>query len=367
MKFPTALVLFPLVLGAVEVELDFTITNTPGKRSRADIKYQVGATAATFSTYEDTIPYSGNLVVTANVDPENGEIDEFEFTGGEITTPDLDATLVTYVGTQSYTVIFTTRGIVRTPASYREDTMEGGVPDGRLHYTDFTEDSESLLVTRNFYTNIPSVADGYTLELAEIEGFYLIGPDIIFPLQITTSSEGTSVALGIEYSASLHSLISLPVVLGNSLLPAAGLPGRFFIHEYSETGNIYADGSYIVPNDYGQWALDNDLDLTTGEENNAAGMPYALLYAFDLPPDAASLPLTFSSTPRPTVALDLPDRGLGYTVHVEYSPDLTSEFIPLPDGNFVTGTDSLDAGSTATAVLSYPGGERGFLRFYVDL
>ena len=140
-----------------------------------------------------------------------------------------------------------------------------------------------------------------------------------------------------------------------------------FTHTYSETGNLYADASYTVPTGYGQWALDNDLDLTTGEEVNEAGMPYSLLYAFDLPADAASLPLTFSSSPEPTVTLDLPITGLGFTVEVEYATDPAGPFSPLPDENFINGTDSLDAGKIFDATLSYPAGEDGYLRFYVDL
>ena len=44
------LVLFPLALGAVEVELDFTITSQIGKLSRADVKYEIGTNITVPST-----------------------------------------------------------------------------------------------------------------------------------------------------------------------------------------------------------------------------------------------------------------------------------------------------------------------------
>ena len=301
--------------------------------------------------------------MTAEIEASTGNMDSFEFTGGSIDTPDLATLLTPQVAAYAYSAIFSTNGIKRSPRSTTEDPLTGGAPNGIYHYTIFTEGSFTSTNYRNATPNFDVVS--YTAELAEHYP-YLIGADIFFPLSIVIN-ETDSTPLGHGYVASLHSLINLPPVFPRSFIRASAYTNSSFEHRYSETGNIYANASYVIPTDYGQWALDNDLVLTTGEESNAAGLPYALIYAFDLPADAASLPLTFSSTPEPTVELDLPSSGLGFTVHVEYSPDLISEFSPLPDENFEDGTHSLDAGRTRTATLSYPGGAQGYLRFRVDL
>jgi hypothetical protein len=366
MKLATALALFPLVLGAVEVELDFTITSTIAKPSEAVATYEIGTdfnNPSTIETYTTPLLYTGNLVMTAEIDSSTGDMDSFEFTGGSIDTPNLSAALTPKIGSVPWSAFFTTNGIKRSPRSSAEDPLTGGAPNGNYHYSIFTEGS---LTVTNYPSGLPNSFVTYTAQLAE-DPPYLIGADIIFPVSIDIN-ETTSTSLSHGYVASLHSFISLgPANFPWSYIKVGGSASSFFKHRYTETGNIYASTSYSVPTDYGQWALDNDLDLTTGEESNAAGLPYALIYAFDLPTDAASLPLTFISTPEPTVELDLPSSGLGFTVHVEYSPDLTSGFSPLPDENFEDGTDSLDAGKFRTVTLSYPGGEQGYLRFRVDL
>lgn len=363
MKIPAALALFPLALGAVEVELDFIITNEPGRSSRADVKYEIGTTSARFVTYEGIVNYTGNLLVNASIDASTGDMQSFEFTGGSIETSDVESTVLSpYVGSVPYTAFLSTNGIKRSPRSLDEDPLTGGVPNGGLHYTVFTDGS---LTATNYITSFPTYdVVKATVPLADFRP-YLIGADILFPVSLGIA-RGNGTPLAEEFEASLRSRLTLAPVFPPSYIRASGLT-QSFLHEYNESGNIYADATYTVPSEYGQWALDNGLELETGEEVNESGMPYALLYAFDLPPGASSLPLSFSPDSGPRVTLALPGRGLGKTVKVEYSPDLSSGFTPLPAGNFVTGTDSLDAGSTEPAVLSFPAGGRGFLRFLVDL
>jgi hypothetical protein len=367
MKLPTALILFPLALGAVEVELDFTITSTVLKPSTATATYRIGTNfnvPSTIKTYTGPVVYTGNIVASAEIETGTGNMDSIEFTGGAISTSDILTTLNPIVGSVPYTAIFSTNGIKRSPRSDAADPLTGGFPNGTLHYTEFTEGS---FTATNYISAFPAFdVVNVTVPLADFRP-YLIGSDVFFPVAIGID-QAASTPLESGFVASLHSLINLAPVFPPSYINGAGLQAnQYFTHDYKETGNIYAEASYSVPTDYGQWALDNGLELTTGEELNQAGMPYSLLYAFDLPPDAASLPMTFSSSPDPTVTLDLPSSGLGFTVEVEYSSDLATGFSPLPDENFEDGTDSLDAGKQDDATLSYPDGGKGFLRFYVDL
>ncbi len=359
MKPLIALALFPLTAWAVEIPLDFTIENT----STATATYRVGTVPTSLtSIYTTTITYSGNMLATAEVNPDTGAIESFEFTGGSIATPDLSPILDVYVGTVLYKVLFSTTGIKRIPESSAPDPMTGGYPNGSLHTTDF---SDGTLNTTNYSPDFNSGVVSYTIPLAE-SGTYLIGPNIIYPITIGSSPTSSS-TLTRTFSANFYSPINLPPRFGYTQVPVAGWPGRDFTHDYREEGSLYASASFTIPTEYGQWAIDNGLTLTTGEEVNAAGMPYALLFAFDLPAESASLPLTFSSTPTPIVQLTLPASGLGFTVLVEYASDPGSAFTPLPDENFLSGTDSLDAGQTAPATLSFPTGAQGFLRFYVEL
>ena len=357
MKIPTFL-LFPIALSAMEVPLDFTIDPTT---SIFTATYKVGPTPTnqTVKTWPN-LQYSGNLLATAEVDENTGELDTLEFTGGSMVTPNLNALLTTVVGTVPFTFTFTTNGITRYADSADVDPLTTGNPQGALHFTDFTSGTLSI-------TNYPSIAP--SLDFTAIVDFekdraYLIGPDIIFPTVLTTTPTSSN-PLGRSFDVTLFSFIDM---LRTALIGSAALqPNQFFQQEYSESGELYATASYTAFTPYGQWAIDNGLTLATGEEVNAAGMPYALLYAFDLPPDASSLPLTLSSTPEPTVELNLPNDGLAFTVQVEYSPDLTTPFTPLPDANFEDGTDSLDAGESNSATLSYPAGKQGYLRFFVTL
>jgi hypothetical protein len=357
MKLPILLTLFPLALGAVPVDLDFTIVNTVFKPSTATDTYQIGTNLndpSTFVSYTTTVPYSGTLEATADVNISTGNVNSITFTGGSISTPNISTLLKPKVYLVEYNASLSTSGVTRSPRG-------AIVPNVGIYYTVFTAGSFTAYNYTTFYG--PSVDPVAVNRQLAIEPEYLIGPNIIATATFEFD-ETDSTALGTSYTANLHSLINLPAAPYGI---RASRTNNFFKHKYGEFGDLYADASYTVPTPYGQWALVNNLELTTGEEVNEAGMPYALLYAFKLPADAASLPLTFSSTPEPTVELDLPITGLGFTVQVEYSADPSTAFSPLPDENFLDGTDSLDAGKIIDATLSYPAGEQGFLRFYVDL
>ena len=133
--------------------------------------------------------------------------------------------------------------------------------------------------------------------------------------------------------------------------------------------NTQSKASISIPTEYGQWALDNSVNLINGDEVNRFGLAYNLVYALGLAPDASTWPIVASKTAgnAPAVELTLPAGGLSLPLAVEYRERLDlAGWIPLPMTHFTSGAASLDQGSTGTAMFSFPQATQGFIRFKVQ-
>ena len=128
---------------------------------------------------------------------------------------------------------------------------------------------------------------------------------------------------------------------------------------FTEVGEIVAEGTLVLPTDYGQWLSDEELGNELPETLNASGLPYSLLYALQLPVGSERIPVAAVSVEgEPEVVIQLPVDGLRARLIPQFSPDLTSDSWSDLEG--------LEVGESGEQVVSFPDGERGFIRFYAE-
>lgn len=357
----------PALLQAAEVELDLTIQ----ANSATNMTYVIGTNLtnplAPQDLYNARLSYSGNILATAGVNDSSGKIETIRFTGGTIATEDSLDTLSVMVGITPYQITFRTIGINRTIESTETEIVASdGFLDGGLHSTQFTT---GIIEVSNFpaLTGSPSVVEEVDLS-TEISD--LISPESLFPDFTELSSIGTtqtnSTLLGRTYSAQLFTFILVPVLTPDALIQAAGQAiNQPFKQRYSESGSLTATGTFTLPTAFGQWALEQGLSLANGSEENAAGIPYSLLFALGLDPQASSLPLTIEAGSPVVAHLELPATGLGFELGVEYSPDLETDFEELDSVYLLDGSTSLQANQTGTPRIAFPADTQGYFRFTV--
>ena len=137
----------------------------------------------------------------------------------------------------------------------------------------------------------------------------------------------------------------------------------------TRVGTITSIATATIPSGaYATWLSGEGLSEGDADRANASGIPYRLLFAFDLPADSGALPIsTVESGGGPRVSIVLPAGGLNAGLSAEYRASLFSgTWGALPTGNYVNGSDSLDAGKTGTVELSHPVGTEGFIRLVAD-
>lgn len=355
-------------------EIDLTLTIQPG--SQTNITYRIGTqlTALPFPSptqdiFETNLIYSGTIEARANVNSGTGQLETIEFTGGEIRTSDTQAILSVTVGTVPFTTTFQTSGITRTASSSEMEILAGSFPDGNLHFTALTG---GRLTLSNFQTNLTTSSVSQSFDFTT-DGSELIANESLFPSGMGAVSIGSQTVssdlFAREFMVEMFSLITVPVLSPDATIPVAGLPsGQSFRQRYFEAGSLTATGNFTLLTDFGQYTADNGLTLVTGEEVNEAGLPFALLFALGLPADSLTIPVEFSRSQPVTARLPVPTAGLGFSIGVEFSPDLATDFEPI-DASFITGgSNRLLAGNVDDVEIVFPDSlSQGFLRFTVDL
>ncbi|MBK1835204.1 hypothetical protein [Roseibacillus ishigakijimensis] len=357
----------PLSLGAIEVPIEFVV----GGNSRADVTYKIGPTLNNAATYQGSVSYSGTLLAEAELHPISGELSSIRFTGGSLRTSDIQQVLTLLVGQVSFTVNLQISGITRSTLSAEPQEMEDSFLNGNLHETVLSGGS---IEVSNFQTLNPGAGTATEILSAATPANDLIGDDLLFPTttgsaQVSVSRESSDL-WGANYSASLWSVLALSTQSPPAEIQAAGLAAnQKFQQSYREVGNVYAEASFSAPSAFAVWAEAANLDLTTGEEKNASGYPYALLFALGLEAGTSHLPLTTirEEGGKPILLLTLPESGLGFALSVQYSPDLASAFTPLGSEYLLDGSKSLNRGKSGPVRIAFPDGPRGFLRFVVEL
>jgi hypothetical protein len=132
--------------------------------------------------------------------------------------------------------------------------------------------------------------------------------------------------------------------------------------------NTQSKASISIPTGYGQWALDNSVNLINGDETNNLGFAYNLVYALGLAPDASTWPIQtiLTSANLPSVELTLPTSGLNLSLEAEYRERFDSgTWVPLPTVHFTSGSGSLEQSNTGKVTFTFPEATQGFIRFKV--
>ncbi|MEM9081650.1 MAG: hypothetical protein AAGC74_13270 [Verrucomicrobiota bacterium] len=371
---PTPLLLFLTAasLTATEVAVDFQI---PTGLNRI-----LGSASFTFQranpgfgqtdTFTANFIYSGNILANLDIDTVNNTLNSVEFTGGTISTSNLTGNLDITIGITPYDIIFQKTNVTRSLTSSSPDPLTNGVLNSTLHSTTFS--SGTIIVTNSKGTS-PFESETQSTNLNQHDGslvsnqFFFDSPSGATGPTISLTP-GTEDTWGKSYLATLNAILQTPQ---NSLpfpIQAAGFPeGNFFQQYYSEECFFFrAEASFTVPTPFGAWSSENNLTNPDPTNQNSAGIPYALLFALDLPIQTSALPITFINNSPPTIQIPLPQNGLPVTITIEHSEDLV-QWDPLPTENFLNGSDSLNQGATGTPSFTFPGSTRSFISLSVTL
>ena len=363
-----ALFLCSAGLNAEQIQLDLEIQ----PNSITTLTYRVGSILTlqplalpNQDIFGASLSYSGNILASAGIDPSNGEIETIEFVGGQIFTENVTDVQSVTINVTPFLLSFTTQGITRTAISSAVEVLDDSFLDPDLHSTLFT--GGIVQTTNSNLSGGPTVTETEDLSVEESD---LIGSELLFPS--ATATETTSIGsvlveaglLGNSYQVFFTSLIQIPAVMPDASIQAAGLASnQRFSQRYTEFGFLSAMDDFTILTPFGLWALEQNLELSTGDEVNAAGIPFALIFALGLDLEATSLPVTFESTSPTILAVELPSEGLQLRLMVEYSEDLISEFTTIESSQLLDGANSLNVGSSGTVRIALPEGPRGFIRF----
>ncbi len=360
----------------IEIPIDLAVEDT----SAGNITYSVALRADLFpsAVEREEFVYQGNILATIDYDPASDTVNSISFTGGEIELPDFSMTLVfdgnpfNGVTTDQYRVNFTSSNVVRSPVSSAVDPLAGAGIDKSLHEVTTTGSMTSLANSVPLQTQIGGAIYDLDSQPFFLTSSFLFDQSSASPMTFTSevvSSEllMKTVKLQLNSFASSFTVENVPTpdvppytIYGISL----GLIPGLLLQTYSEVGKIDASTTIEMPTAYGQWAEDQDLDLVTGEEVNASGISYRILYALNLPTTTSILPIAATQAPNPQVSIELPSGGLQIGLVPEYSPSLLEDsWDDLPVENFLDGENSLDVGQSGMRMFSLPSGDRQFLRF----
>ncbi|MEM9081649.1 MAG: hypothetical protein AAGC74_13265 [Verrucomicrobiota bacterium] len=341
-----------------------TLSLVVSNDSLATVTYSIPSLTTPSSGAQANITYSGNILTDVTFD-SSGNLSSIEFTGGNVATSNFTSNFSGDYFGSNYTFTIDGSNISRTSASSSPDPLNGGNLNHSLHSFSF---NNGVIITDNS-TSDPSFAFFTQQTILTTHNGAFIPSDFAFNQTQTniTSSVLSSTVFEKIVQVDFEAAINVGPVIPPYPIEVAGASSLIHLQFYQEFGTLNASGTINVETPFGTWVGDNNLDLADGTESNPAGIPYALIFALNLPVNTTCLPLTITSHPDPTVTLGLPTGGLLHNIDVEYSPDLITAFTPLPNPNFLNGTNSLNEGSTGTASFSFPSGTKGFLRFSVSL
>ena len=324
----------------------------PGSESEIRIASSTGGQAS------DTVVYEGNLLADIDFDAASRRVNSITFQGGEMTVSDVDLSFTSNVNSADLGT-FSTEFRVETnqikqylitpnsPGMVDPDSLQLINSD---HLTRIDDGSISLTITALGQSQTMSV--DYRTNSEDVQG------------------SGTGTLFVREYVRRLQAQ-TLQFVLESRVDESESIPlqGTNAMIEISERGVVRATATVDIPADmpsnFLNWATSNGVTIITGAERNHFNVPYALAFAFGLPPNSSSrdIPIFLRSNP-PGLELNFPEDGLGLSLIALYSETLSSEsWIPLPNEYITHGLDSLDKGSVGTTSVIFPSPYPSFIRF----
>lgn len=348
-----------LLFTTVTVVLSQTLTRPLTFEIQPGASTLIGYSASTGGSDSETVTMTGSLAVNLSFDQESLSPQTIELTGGSIYYSSFSlnvGTNVFYSGAGTHFTNLSTSG-----SNWRE-TLSTPNPPGQI-------DSQTGLVTNSEHRI--TIDQGTTTVSISVPSLNIFSSETtnyaVTPLT-SEPSGSTSISL-VETNSTLFER-SIQATLTSSINESEvqSIDGTNLSLTLSENGSFTALEDFSIPTPYGQWALDNNLGEPQPDETNESGIPYGLLFAFDLTLDHSELPIEVIQTETGTKArLTLPNTGLASTVVPLYSPDLSSDFQPLNTEFYDDGADALDAGKSTTTLISFPASSKGFLRFTTDL
>ncbi|MDQ8196804.1 hypothetical protein QEH56_01525 [Pelagicoccus enzymogenes] len=316
---------------AAEIPVVFTIVESERTSS---IRYSTGDTS------EQTFQHTGSMEATLSFDPATQSPTAIRFTGGLIsespTTFKNTATMYLHgLGIKKVVFEQSTTGLqmrVNTIGAAHPISPEGKIlendrlesfPIAGILTTKLTIDGRTQTQEINVATNPPDRTEGP------------VGTDL--SLQVFEESRNGR--------TSNYRIAFITVV---DTRRSEFMPNTDTAVTRTLNGSSLAEATFNAPSPFGQWLLENGYELQHDGTQNAAGIPLALLFAFNLPADyRGALPWKAElENGKPMLTLQLPASGLKQAIQIESCSELGSGiWEKVHPSAFVNGQSDLSTGA----------------------
>ncbi|MGE9269938.1 MAG: hypothetical protein ACQKBU_03980, partial [Verrucomicrobiales bacterium] len=295
---------------------------------------------------ETTANYQGNIEARFAFDPETLFVSSFEYTGGYVQVAETDPILnivpsIQYTGSSALL-----SSITRTSSSSVSPYYLGYTPSSPFGASNVVAETgaiETSGLRRLANQGFERIYNNRTGEVMR-EVYTDTSPGLLFhrgaasihlvETETTTLSRKIEVTLAFDFAETDRHDIALS-------------PDEVIV---TETGSWSTRAQFSIPSDYADWAESVGSPNADPNTENAAGIPFGILYAMNLPLSAGSIPTEFTNYfGVQQVRLILPTDGLRAEMAAEYSADLAAEtWYPLDSQFYFDGPRSLEEGATGS-------------------
>ena len=339
----------PLVAEVVSHDLEFQLRSS---------QTRLTFSASSGGESENWVTYNGTILATISYDTATLRAIDVNFTGGEIIESDesyVFSSNVNYIGEGTFGTVF--------KLSTESQKIQYLTPG----------DAKPIHPTTHLINNADHILRVYegktTFQIDLLDQFLREITDWASEPGETPITGETTIKIT-ETSSSLltrtlwFSLIT--EINDEATIPYDGTSTTLFL---KERGRIEGTVKIDVPSEFGTWASRNNVSVQTEHDFNEFGVPYLLLFTFNLPASSTSrdLPIKLSAIPIPHIKVTPPAGGIRTNL-IPYSVPYIhlDSWYPVSRVYINPNEESLLKGSTTETIIEFPRAYPHFVRFGIS-
>ena len=219
---------------------------------------------------------------------------------------------------------------------------DDGILSPSVHFLDFTSGTITLVA------RAPGVNDRAVIDVTEPTQNGGVDPDSLAAL------DDLKVTL-VEVSRSQSEILWEATFRGTGRISDTQTQDGISV-TLTSTASLQAQTIFKTPTNFGNWLIEQDLNMTTQSETpSSKGVPFGLLHAFDLSKDDVTLPFFAMNQAdgNPAMTIDCPEGGLRREIFINRSTTLDPALA-------TDGLGSLPLGTTGLQEIPFPAGPKNF-------
>ena len=319
---------------AVEIPVTFDIDT-----EESVVRYDLSLTQ--FGTDSDTSNISGTLDALLTIEPDTGRLEGLELTGGLVTFSPVEFDFSFNVATIDVDFSSMT-AVPESPEGIEILANDDGILSASAHFLEFTSGTVTMVV------RAPGVNDRTVIDVTEPTQNEGVDPDSLAAL------DDLKVTL-VEVSRSQSEILWEATFRGTGRISDTQTQDGISV-TLTSTASLQAQTIFKTPTNFGNWLIEQDLNMTTQSETpSSKGVPFGLLHAFDLSKDDEALPFFAMNQAdgNPAVMIDCPEGGLRREISINRSTTLDPALA-------TDGLGSLPLGTTGLQEIPFPTGPKNF-------